>query len=505
MNVTALLETYKVDQAHARAVADLALALFDAVAERYDLPPGHRRLLEIGALLHNVGLTTDPPAHHLVGRDIVLAHVIDDLAARDQALVACMVAFHRKKVRPQLEPAYLALGKRGQREALQLAAILRVADGLDYHHSQATAIAAVEVAEGGLLLRLAGPHAAADGAQAVAKADLWARAFGEALRAEAAPAAASAEPDAPAEPGDAGEAATLDPWYAAPDAPLAELGRVLLRRHLRRLLAAEREVRADKGIEHVHALRVATRRLRATLRLLEPVYTGDDLRAHSKAVGKIARSAGAVRDRDVLLADLAARDASMPAELGPALAALRQRLGDERRAAHAELLKHFESDGHASFLRAFAHAMNDPAQWDDRPRVRDLGGSTLWRHYEALRAHDRGGLPPTIEGLHAMRIDGKRMRYVLELFADTLGERADEAVRQLTAFQDHMGALNDISVAAQLLAPYADDAAAGPAIAAYLQLREHEHQVLLAGIPARWDKLNSGTYRRKLMELIVRL
>jgi CHAD domain-containing protein len=504
MDVADLLDAYRVDQLHARKVADLAMALFDVVAARYDLPAGQRRLIEIAGLLHNVGLTTDPPAHHLVGRDIVLRHVIEDLGTRDRALVACAVAFHRKKVRPQLEPAYLALGKKGQREALQLSAILRVADGLDYSQSQSTVLVAAEPAGDALLLRLAGPHATVDGERAVAKADLWLKVFGEPLGAQADDAPQVAPAKAPDEDDEA-EAATLTPWYAAPEAPLAELGRVLLRRHLRRLLVAERDVRADKGIEHVHALRVATRRLRATLRLLEPVYTGDDLRAHSKAIGKIARSAGAVRDRDVLLADLAARDASMPAELGPALAALRQRLGDERRAAHAELLKHFESDGHASFLRAFAHAMNDPAQWDDRPRVRDLGGSTLWRHYEALRAHDRGGLPPTIEGLHAMRIDGKRMRYVLELFADTLGERADEAVRQLTAFQDHMGALNDISVAAQLLAPYADDAAAGPAIAAYLQLREHEHQGLLAGIPARWDKLNSGTYRRKLMELIVRL
>ncbi|NTU86380.1 MAG: HD domain-containing protein, partial [Chloroflexales bacterium] len=135
MNISTLLDTYKVDRPHARQVADLAMALFDAVAQRYSLPAAQRRLVEIGGLLHNVGLTTDPPAHHLVGRDIVLRHAIEDLTPRERALVACMVAFHRKKVRPQLEPAYLALGKKGQREALQLAAILRVADGLDYAQS----------------------------------------------------------------------------------------------------------------------------------------------------------------------------------------------------------------------------------------------------------------------------------------------------------------------------------------------------------------------------------
>lgn len=500
MDVATLLDSYKVDLAHARKVADLALALYDAVADRYGLPARQRRLLEVGALLHNVGLTTDPPAHHLVGRDIVLRHQIEGLTPRERAVVACMVAFHRKKVRPALEPAFLALGKKGQREALRLAAILRVADGLDYSQSQRTELLALAPADGALLLRLAGPHAAGDGARAVAKADLWAKVFGEPLRAEC---EGAAEPAAPEQ--DEDEAPILAPWYAAPDAPLAELGRVLLRRHLRRMLAAERKVRADRDVEQVHALRVATRRLRATLRLLAPVYRGGDLRDLSRGVGRTARAAGAVRDRDVLLADLEARQAELPAPLAPGAAALAAALRAERRAAHAALVAFLDSDEHANFLRAFAAAMNDPGRWDDGPRVRDLGGSTLWRHYEALRAHDRCGLPADEEALHMIRIDGKRMRYVLELLADTLGPRADEAVGPLIAFQDHLGRLNDIAVARQLLAPHAADEAAGPAVAAYLALREQEGRRLRDELPARWEKLNSGTYRRRLMELIVRL
>lgn len=200
ITVADLLNSYQVDQAHARQVANLALALYDAVAARYELPAGRRRLLEIGGLLHNVGMTTDPPAHHLVGRDIVLRHAIEDLSTRERAMVACMVAFHRKKVRPQLEPAYLALGKKGQHEALQLSAILRVADGLDYSQSQGTALVCAEHEGAGLLLRLAGPHAAGDGARAVAKADLWARVFDETIGVEVdgAPVPILAEPAADA-------------------------------------------------------------------------------------------------------------------------------------------------------------------------------------------------------------------------------------------------------------------------------------------------------------------
>lgn len=505
MKLDTILDTYHVDTAHARQVADHVLALFDAVAPRYELPAAQRRLLEIGALLHNVGLTTDPEAHHIVGRDIVLRHQLEDLTARERSVVACMVAFHRKKVRPSSEPAYLSLGPRSQAKALRLAAILRVADGLDYAQSQGTRIEAVEPDPAGLSLRLSGPHANDDGARAIAKADLWSKVFGEELRTTG----GDGLPDAPAlngvgEPGEAA-AAVLSPWYAAPEAPLAELGRVLLRRHLRQLLNAERKVRASEEPEAVHALRVATRRLRATMRLLGPVGPASALRAHGKATSRLARAAGALRDRDVLLADLAARAPELPESLQPALAALVVALEDERRDARAHLCAALDDADHAAFIKAFAATMNDSEGWDEGPRVRDLSGSTLWRHYEALRAHDRDGLPLDDEALHAMRVDGKRMRYVIELFADTLGPRADEAAKPLVAFQDHLGALNDLAVARALLAPHAADDTAGPGVAAYLALREQQCAKLRAELPARWDKLNSGTYRRKLMELIVKL
>lgn len=530
-DVKELLDTYHVDMAHARQVADLALALFDAVAERYELLPAQRRLLEIGALLHNVGMTTDPPEHHLVGRDIVLNREIEDLSLRERAIVACMVAFHRKKVRPDLEPAYLALGRRGQRDALRLSAILRVADGLDYSQSQTTRLLAVTPAGDGLTLTLSGPYAAEDGARAIAKADLWRKVFGEPLQAQVEGAEAAAEPapdspdgsaageaeetgasvapvsetpDGPATD-EAEEVAVLGPWYADPEAPLAELGRVLLRRHLRHLRLAERATRGDAPIEAVHDLRVATRRLRATLRLLTPVFAPGGLRVYSKGLGRLAGVAGPVRDRDVLLADLAERAPALPEDVQPAFAALSERLREERDKAFTALIAFLESDAYAEFLREFAALMNEPEGWDDRPRVCDLAGSTIWHHYELLRAHDRGGLPVDPEELHAMRIDGKRLRYVLEFFAETLGSQADEVIKPLMAFQDHLGVLNDISVARRLLAPHADDPRTGPAVAAYLALREQQAAQLSADLPARWEKLNSLAYRRKLAACLVSL
>ncbi|NJN15831.1 MAG: CHAD domain-containing protein [Oscillochloris sp.] len=288
MQVLDLLETYQVDQAHARSVADHALALFDGVAARYDLPADARRMVELSALLHNVGLTTDPPDHHLVGRDIVLRHGYDDLPAAQQAMLACTVAFHRKKVRPHQEPAFLSLTKKQRKLALKLAAIVRVADGLDYSQSGTTSVLAVEPCDHGFCLKLNGPHAANDGDRAVEKADLWQKVFGEPLTA----AASEGNGEAPPRLDDDEPDVLLAPWYAAGDTPLAELGRVLLRRHFRDLMAAARKVGANRSIKPIHDLRVATRRLRAAMALLEPVAPPAARKAR-KALKGVANQAGA--------------------------------------------------------------------------------------------------------------------------------------------------------------------------------------------------------------------
>ncbi len=506
IHVAGLLESYHVDLSHARQVADLALTIFDAVADHYGLPADARRLLEVGALLHNVGMTTDPPQHHVVGRDIVLRQTIDGLNQRDQAIVACLVAFHRKKVRPQQEPSFLGLGKKGQAEALQLSAILRVADGLDYSHSQTTCLLSVEPGDAGLALVLEGPHAAADGAQAVAKADLWLKVFGDTLVVSSAEADLSLSPEQEMGQEGAGEKSQLLPlWYAAADAPLAELGRVLLRRHLRRMLSAERAVRVDRNIEDVHALRVASRRLRATLRLLAPVAPTAALRPVQKAIRHLASAAGAVRDRDVLIAHLADNRALLPEDLCAGLDDLAAALATERARAYAHLIDLLDSDGHAAFKADFARLMNRSTGWDDAPRVRDLAGSTIWCHYEALRAHDRDGIPLEGAPMHAMRIDAKKLRYVLELFAENFGERVDPVVAQLAAFQDELGALNDVEVAGSTLASADIGEDARAASAAYLSLRESQRKTLFDALTTRWAKVAHTAYRRKLMELIVRL
>ncbi|MEF3274685.1 MAG: CHAD domain-containing protein [Chloroflexus sp.] len=486
--VETLLTTYRVDRSHARRVADHALTLFDAIAASRKWPATARHLVEAGALLHNVGLTTDPPDHHLVGRDIILRHELGD--ETDQAILAAIVALHRRKPRAALEPAVLCLKGRKRKLALALAAIVRVADGFDYSQTQTTQVQVI-ARNGRLSLRVSGPHATVDSERALAKADLWEQVIGP--RPEVivessvttAPPIASESEDEPAE--------RLPYWYTTGNVSFAELGRVVLRRQLRRLQQTARAVKADETIEAVHDLRVATRRIRAALRLLEPVAPAKAAQQATRVVRELAREASATRDRDVLLNDMVQRAIN---GLSPVIDAIRS----ERMQAHATLVNHLESKQYERDLRTLAQLACFTTNWDNCPRVKDRAGSMIYAHYEELRSYDRNGLPEDDVTLHEMRIAGKRLRYALELVSDIIGEPLRDLLNPLIDFQDHLGALNDISVARGLLAPHTEHAPT--AVAAYLAEREAEWTNLRTELPACWERLVCADYRRALLTVI---
>ncbi|MDR3709684.1 MAG: CHAD domain-containing protein [Capsulimonadaceae bacterium] len=73
------------------------------------------------------------------------------------------------------------------------------------------------------------------------------------------------------------------------DIPLAEI--------LRRLDGA----RAGDDVEAVHDLRVATRRLRAVLSVIEPAYAGKALRRFEKSIADMTDQLGEARDTDVFI------------------------------------------------------------------------------------------------------------------------------------------------------------------------------------------------------------
>src|SRR5256885_16469029 len=103
----------------------------------------------------------------------------------------------------------------------------------------------------------------------------------------------------------------------SPDDSAAAAARAVLRYHLRAFASAEPSARAGE-IEPVHQLRVATRRLRAALRLFAPLLPARFAAAAHRDLAWLARAIGAVRDLDVLGETLRKQAVRLDPELRPA-------------------------------------------------------------------------------------------------------------------------------------------------------------------------------------------
>jgi exopolyphosphatase / guanosine-5'-triphosphate,3'-diphosphate pyrophosphatase len=125
------------DQRHTEHVRELSLQLFDRLQPIHHLPQESRVLLEAGALLHDVGHTVSHKGHHKHGEYLTLNGDIPGLDGRERAVVAAVVRYHTRKAEPAgHHPAYSSLDDGDKPLARRLAAILRIAEGLDHSHRQ---------------------------------------------------------------------------------------------------------------------------------------------------------------------------------------------------------------------------------------------------------------------------------------------------------------------------------------------------------------------------------
>jgi exopolyphosphatase/guanosine-5'-triphosphate,3'-diphosphate pyrophosphatase len=126
---------YHYDEEHSRAVADLALILFDALIPEHGMSKRERRLLEVAAILHDIGMFIGAAGHHKHGGYIVAHSDVFGLQREELDMVASVIRYHRGEAPVETDIAYRALQRSERILVLKLASILRVADALDRGHS----------------------------------------------------------------------------------------------------------------------------------------------------------------------------------------------------------------------------------------------------------------------------------------------------------------------------------------------------------------------------------
>ncbi len=145
---------YHFDEPHARHVAKLALELFDQLADEHGLDQHARLLLEVAALLHDIGNFVRSSGHHKHSQYLVANSEIFGFSREDIRILANLVRYHRKAPPQSGHANFVSLRREHRLIVLKLSAILRIADALDRSHSQRVRGVTVEIVEGDMLLHV---------------------------------------------------------------------------------------------------------------------------------------------------------------------------------------------------------------------------------------------------------------------------------------------------------------------------------------------------------------
>jgi exopolyphosphatase/guanosine-5'-triphosphate,3'-diphosphate pyrophosphatase len=119
------------DELHTAHVRRLALRLFDETQPLHGLGPVDREMLEFAAMVHDIGQHVSPKGHHRHAAYLVDAAHPRGFEPSEIAFLAALVRHHRKGDPKPSEPRFAALSDEDRVRLRKLAALLRVADGLD--------------------------------------------------------------------------------------------------------------------------------------------------------------------------------------------------------------------------------------------------------------------------------------------------------------------------------------------------------------------------------------
>jgi CHAD domain-containing protein len=204
-------------------------------------------------------------------------------------------------------------------------------------------------------------------------------------------------------------------------------------------------------IDGVHDMRVAIRRLRSVIRDFGEITDKFPLKNLRKRLKRLADSLGPVRDADVFLATLEklsaqARDEEVRAGIESIMSDYRER----RSAALEELRKEMSADRMADLESRFDAALSESLKQRGLyqvGRVEDAAESIISKcRKEFLAQGDAIYYPHSIQRLHRMRIAGKHLRYAVELFADVIGDGAENLADETKKMQGHLGDVHDCDV-----------------------------------------------------------
>lgn len=135
-NAIFIAQRYRYNKAHSEDVEKKALLLFDKLSGLLGFGVRERFLLQLAAILHDIGKYVDLNLHYIHSYDLIKASNILGLSSRELEIVANIARYHSTVVPNPEDYNFKALDVKDKIKVSKLSAILRLADALDRSHKQ---------------------------------------------------------------------------------------------------------------------------------------------------------------------------------------------------------------------------------------------------------------------------------------------------------------------------------------------------------------------------------
>lgn len=174
-----LAAKYETHQVHGEQVAFLCRRLFEETEALHGLGEHDALLLQVAAIVHEVGGFVSPHMHHKHSEYLILNAEIFGLSERERTLVALIARYHRMSPPKSTHELYNSQRHRDRIRVSKLAALLRVADALERTHSARVKDLTATIEKNKFHLKLKGvSDAAAERLALESKADLFRDIYG---------------------------------------------------------------------------------------------------------------------------------------------------------------------------------------------------------------------------------------------------------------------------------------------------------------------------------------
>ena len=239
-----------------------------------------------------------------------------------------------------------------------------------------------------------------------------------------------------------------------PDMSANDAMKVILRYLLQIMKQNEQGIKADIDTEYLHDFRVSVRRTRSALTQIKSIFPADVTESWKHNFARAGKSTNRLRDLDVYLMEEQTYSNMLPETLRSGLDPLFKTLRSERKQEHRRVLRYLDSRAYIDLITSWDHFLDIPTSNEDPEGARALipiiqvARGTIYKKFKKVIRMGReinDSSPDKV--LHRLRIECKRLRYLLEFFTSLFPQ--DDMVfliGQLKKLQDNLGRFNDLSI-----------------------------------------------------------